>query len=250
LVVRRRGVTEGSARARSLSDHIGQLKGSLPLRARRDAPDLSMGDHRRTGLEGSPRDGQRQTSVVDLTIVVNGPPGEAFAAEHWLVLEDPSALEEAMPLRGAEKGEDLIKPHARCKLGHAGWIAPEDGVEEGERINQMRRQLEQPASFPERLEDQPKIQRLEVTQPTMDEPRRPTAGAPADVTTIDQSNRQSPASQVTRDATARDAGAHHSDIIHLLREGFPLTLPCIRRKRAIVQTASHQSRGGVTPTCP
>ena len=111
-----------------------------------------------------------------------------------------------------------------------------------ERLDEMRREREQPLALAQRLVHEPELEMLEVPQPAMNQPRRSAAGAHADVAAFDEQRLDPAERRLARNRRAVDPGADHDQLVRTLRLA---ACSCWRAKPAI--GASKRGAGARQP---
>ena len=119
-------------------------------------------------------------------------------------------------LADAQATGEVVHPQRAAEHGREAAIdataAREDGDEEGEHADEMRRVLEDSLPFGEALVHQAELTLVEVPEPAVHELGAPRAGAGREVVPLDERGAKTAARGVERDARAGDAAPHHQQV--------------------------------------
>jgi len=166
---------------------------------------LRIGDEGRPVGLGAPRGGEREASVVDLAIPVARPAHEPPFPQHRLgPKERPLAQHPVRPHIPGPR-EQVVEPHPREEFPERYPVAPMDREDERQRMDEVRSDPAEHGPLVQRLEDEPEVAVLEISQTPVHQPARMRTGAGAEVAPFDQDDAEPTHRGVARDPRADDA---------------------------------------------
>ncbi len=108
----------------------------------------------------------------------------------------------------------------------------EDGKDDRNGADEMRRVAEEPALLGEALEDQSVLALVQVPEPAVDELRRAGRRARSEVALLDEGGAQPPTGGIEGDAGTGDPAADDDDIERLRRHSVQVCGPVKRQRRS------------------
>ncbi len=124
--------------------------------------------------------------VVRRRVVVADQAGQAIATQEGF---DVRRVRDAEPFVATDRAparEDVVEKDAQLHFPGRRAAVPVDGEEEPPGTDQVRRGFDQVLPLPERLEDQPEVELLQVTEPAVDQLGGAAARADGEVALLHQ----------------------------------------------------------------
>ena len=150
--------------------------------------------------------------VIHLGVVEQGSTPELLGHQPGGLGKGLRLAVQAVPRQGLVERQDVIGDHPGPEHPGRALVPPQERHQERQRLDQVRRGVEQPLALSQRLADQVDLEVLEIADPAVDHAAVPGRGGARDVVLLDQQDRQSAHGGVARDGRAVDAGAQHDDV--------------------------------------
>src|SRR5690606_27387758 len=135
------------------------------------------------------------------------PPSELVASQHLVIRQ------------GFAERQEIVERHADANLPARPARAAINREIEPQRLDEMRRDVEQRLPLAQRLAHETELAVLEIAQAAVDQPRRGRRRSARDVVLLDDEHREAGARRQPRDAGAVDAGADDGDVDRCRNDG-------------------------------
>ena len=193
--------------------------------------------------------GQGEAGVVDPGVVVEEPGGQAAPVEVGHELEGLPLRQPLVQLADPGAAGGVVHPQGGADPpgvgpgpGLAGHAGGEDRDEEGEGLDEVGGEAEQPLAFGQRLVDEAELLLLEVAQAAVDELGGARRRAGGEVAPLDEGRPQPPPGGVEGDAGAGDPAADDEQVEGLRAEALEVPAPAVGRRSSPEPDVSDRAR--------
>ncbi len=201
---------------------LDRRAGHCTVRVLRQARDRCVVGDRRTLRGCRPSDGERETRVVGVRVVIEVRRRQPFHRHRRHVCESLVLAEPLVQLADAYAAGEVVHPHRRPEcprdLRVDEPVAGEDRDEEGEHPHEVWCGLAQALPLGEALVDEGVFALLEVAKPAVHELGRLGRGSRSEVVSFDERSAQPAGRRVEGNPRAGDAAAHHQHVEVLIAE--------------------------------
>ena len=160
---------------------------------------------------------EHEAGVVGLGVVVEVGTRHAVPPQRRHVGHGLVGLEALVELADAQAAGEVVHPHGRAQgPGQAAVHQPvlgEDGDEERQHVDQVRRRVAQDLALPQGLVDEADLALLQVAQAAVHQLRGLRGGAGGEVVPFDQGGAQPTGGSVQGHARAGDPAADHEHVV-------------------------------------
>ena len=217
-----------------------------PVLVADEADDPGAAGHRCAVVGRGPTQHHGVPGVVDLTFVEQDRAADRLAVERGEHLEGLPAPEMAEVVRDATpRAHQVVDPDPQSGVGPVDR-RPLHRVEERHRLGQVRRQFVQhQGTFLEGLEDQGRVELLQVTQTAVEELGGPTGRAGGEVPRLDQPRTQPAGDRIQGAAGTGHPGPDDQDVEFLARPTGPGP-----PTRCVPGSACRDQHGGISISPP